>query len=564
MNLQQKEHTDRGKIRYILPLLLVVGFWLLFSPSLFYPFINFDDDVYLYNNPLVTDFRFDRLGEVFSSDHTALFSPLVIFSYALEYRLWGLNPAGYRLVNFLLHCGSILLLYFLCLDLFGGHRRSFVVACLFALHPLRIESLVWVTERKDVLFVFLVLLTLTLYLRYLRRKDSRFYLGALTALSLAMLAKVSAFVTLPLLLLLDWWEGRKFDRRMVLDKIPLALVVLLLGLTGVGFLVTAKYGIEQGAARMALNALGIPLFLVSRFFWPFKLSIRYPLQIEALLQPLWLYLLLTALFFCLSGWLARWSRRWLWGLSAFLIACIPVLGALWRMFPMADRYSYLPSIGLGLMVYEALFSERLETVIPGFAGKAVKWAGMVSMSGVMVYGALVYLPVWRGNMSLWTHVLSLDPKSEVAYNNRALVFMEEGRYREAVADLDRAIRYYPDYSEAFWNRGICFNRLNCFQDADRDLFQAAFREPARFESLLQAVQNGEMRNGYQRLAAIGEELSRQGARNDLAFLYHMARINAELGRWTTAERYIESALEQGENEPVLLQLREQIKNSEKK
>lgn len=177
--------------RYWPGFLLVVLFFLLFSPSLPYSFINFDDNVYLYENPLVTDFNLSKIKDIFSSEHTSLFSPLVVLSYALEYQVWGPNPLYFRLINFLLHAGSILLLYSLCLQMFGGRSRAFWVSLLFALHLLRIESLVWVTERKDALFVFFVLLTLHLYLKYLRGKDNSAYILALFTLSIAMLANAS-------------------------------------------------------------------------------------------------------------------------------------------------------------------------------------------------------------------------------------------------------------------------------------------------------------------------------------------------------------------------------------
>jgi hypothetical protein len=522
-------------------LAVILLFFLLFSPSLSHSFVNFDDDVYLYNNPLVTQFEWSRFPEIFSTGHTALFSPLVILSFALEHQLWGLSPLGYRLVNLLLHAGSILLLYSLCMQLFGGRARAFFVSLLFAVHPLRIESVVWVTERKDVLFVFFVLVTMRFYLKYLRQKDNRFYLLALASLSLAMLAKVSAFAALPLIILMDWWEGRKWDRRMLLDKLPLLAVVIMLGLTGMGFLTTVKYGINQDLPRMVLNALGIPAFLVTRFFWPFNLAIRYPLLIEDLLQPFWLHVLLALLFFLFTGWICRWSRRWVFSFGFILVAAVPVLGVMWRMYPMADRYSYLPAVGLGLMVWEALtaLAERWRAYrLGGF----FKWGVTAYLLIVMVWGTMIYLPIWRDSMSLWNYVIAMYPKSELAFNNRALIFKGQGQYQQALSDLDRAISLYPDYVEAFWNRGLCHDQLKQYNDADREFFQAIYREPHRFELFVGFVKHGLLDKGFERALQIGDELERQGRRADAPFYYHMAYIQTRLRLWDEASRYVQKSL----------------------
>lgn len=537
-------------------ILVVVLFFALFSPSLPYSFINFDDNVYLYENPLVTDFDLSKVKDIFSSDHTSLFSPLVVLSYALEYQIWGPNPLFFRLINFLLHAGSILLLYTLCLRLFGGRGRAFIVSLLFAVHPLRIESVVWVTERKDALFVFFVLLTLLLYLKYLREKSNRPYILALFTLSIAMLAKVSAFSALPLMWLLDWWEGRPFDRASIRDKIPFALVILLLGITGMGFLSTSKYGISQGLGRMGLSALGIMGFLVTRFLWPFQLAIRYPLLIEELLRPYWVHVLLALVFILLTGWLSRWSRSWIFGGCFTLLASIPVLGVMWRMYPMADRYSYLPAVGLGLMVWETL-SSLAQRWRDDRRGQMVKWAGVSYLLAVMLWGTLSYLPVWRDSMSLWNHQLSLYPESELAYNNRSLLFKEQGLYERALADLDRAIDLYPDFVEAYWNRGLCYDLMKRPNDSDINFFHAMFREPARFEQFVALAGKGLFEKGLERASQLGEELERQGRRSDVSFYYHMSFLYAELNRWEEAERYIEKALRLEDN-PLIRQLQERV------
>ena len=140
------------------PAFILVLFFLLYSPSLSYPFLNYDDDMYLYDNPLVTDFDLSKIPVIFSTEQQANFSPMVTLSFALEHKLWGLNPAGFRLGSFLLHAGSIVLLYLLLLRLFSDRGLATLTALMFAVHPLRIEALVWLSSRKDSLFGFFLLL----------------------------------------------------------------------------------------------------------------------------------------------------------------------------------------------------------------------------------------------------------------------------------------------------------------------------------------------------------------------------------------------------------------------
>lgn len=551
-------HGAAEKNRPLLWLLLILLlFSLIYLPSLSYEFLNFDDDVYLTNNPLVTDFDLATIPRIFSADHTALFSPLVILSFALEYQIWGPNPSGYRLVNFLFHAGSILLLFWLCMRLFATLYRAVPIVFLFALHPLRIESLVWVTERKDVLFVFFVLLTLNLYLSYLRQKNNRYFVLALLALSLGMLAKVSAFAAFPLLFLLDWWEGRPFKRVVLLDKIPFLLVILLLGITGMGFLSTARYGINQGLGRMAMNALGIPLFMVSRFFWPSHLAVRYPLPIEELLRPLWLFTVLGLLFFLLSGHFCRWSRVWRWGAFFFFLTSLPILGVMWRMYPMADRYSYLPSIGLGVMVVEALL-KITEGIKRPVVALAIRLATMLGFASVLLSAAVSYLPVWRNSLSLWNHVIRQYPQVELAYNNRGLVFQEQERYREALRDYDKALALFPDYADAYWNRGYCLEKQQQFTQADESFYNAIFREPRRFETLVYHVGRGQIEQGFRRALQLGTRLEMQGRRADGPFFYLMAFLNARETRWSAAKRYIDAALLQDPGNTVYLDLQTRI------
>lgn len=558
-----KESLVKSVLRHRLtpPAFILVFFFMLYARSLPYPFLNYDDDMYLYDNPLVTNFDISKIPLIFSTEQQANFSPMVTLSFALEHKIWGLNPGGYRLGSFILHSGTILLLYLLILRLFSDKILAALVTLMFAVHPLRIEALVWLSSRKDSLFGFFLLLTLNLYLSYLRRRKNSHYLFSLLSLSVALLAKVTAMIALPLLLLIDWREKRKFDRALILDKIPFALVILLLGLTNTSMLLNSKYGVHQGWAKLPLAASGSLAFLVVRFFWPFHLSVHYPDCIDEFLVPWWFFLLLTVLFFAGTGFLLRWGKKWLWGILFILMTLFPVWMFMLRSYPMADRFTYLPSIGVGLLTVASL-----RQLFGRIVGKRLRIGAGVLVLGLLlsIWGTahICYLPVWRDNMIFWTDQIAKFPRIHQNYNSRAVLFKKAGQYEQAIRDLDRAIELYPYYAGAHWNRGLCYNNLEQFDKAENDFLKCVMLDPDFFHRLITAVQAGAIRNGFALALRAGHLLEAKGFHfvSEPVFPYIMAYLNAREKNWQVAEAYIEKALSAEENNKQYLELRKQIRS----
>lgn len=519
----------------------LIGLTVFFyCPSVQYPFINFDDNVYLYNNSLVKNFNLDSIKQMFLSEHTSLYSPMVILSFAVEYPLWGDTAGGYRAVNIVFHVINVVLVFFLVLRLFDNRIKAGMVGLLFALHPLRIESVVWVTERKDVLFAFFLLAAFHLYIRYLRSGRTKYYLLALLFVSMAMLAKVSAFMALPLLFLIDWQMGKKVDKASILEKIPFLLVIGLLAMTGLGVLAGSSESPSIGIWDNLANLIWIVPFMVIRFIWPFDLAIRYPFLASDWMPALWICVILVLLYFAFSGWASRWHRQWIWGGCFFLVGLIPVAGVMWRGFPIADRYSYLPSIGLSLMLVEALSGIWARAKNKKMLHILVGLPVLVWMS-VIVFAFWTYLAVWKNSLSLWTHVIETYPASNVSYGNRAIAWTEMGENEKALADFTRSIELFPNLVTGYWNRGLLYEKMGDYGRADQDLFTAVLADfHWYFPKLIRLTLERKLHNGFERVTTLGTELGRY--RQDDAYHYLMALLFYKHEKWDKAKTHIDKAL----------------------
>ncbi|MEE4286377.1 MAG: hypothetical protein V2I31_09520, partial [Mariniphaga sp.] len=233
-NKKIKNKQENHSKKWLWAGLFIAAFtFLLFSPSLKYDFVNWDDDINIYENDNVV--RFDVNG-IFTHHVIGNYNPLTTLTFALEYQMAGENPFLYHLNNLILHVLCTLLVLLLMRKLGLSFLVSLLVALLFGIHPMRVESVVWITERKDVLFGAFFLLSLIFYIDYLEKKKSLFFVLSLGVFVLSLLSKIQAVALAPTLLLIDYWYNRKPDRSLILEKIPFFLLALATGLAGIWFL----------------------------------------------------------------------------------------------------------------------------------------------------------------------------------------------------------------------------------------------------------------------------------------------------------------------------------------
>ena len=441
---------------------LVVATALAYLPILSNGFVNYDDDLCILNNPYVKrGLGPDTLWWAFTTFRAANWFPLTWLSWAADYSLYGDNAAGFHLTSLLLHIANTLLLFLAFVRLSGARWCSALVAALFALHPLHVESVAWAAARKDVLSGFFAMLTLLAYERFVRR-GPRHYAAVVVFLALGLMAK-STLMTWPFVLLLldawpldrlrdpsnpDGWDSARV-RRAVLEKLPLFALVVA---TGVVAIVSQNHGGSvQALDRLPLslrlaNAVTAYVDFLADAFRPVGLAVFYPHPADTLatahvLGAAGLLLCVTAFAFIVRRRRPEIAVGWFW----FVGTLVPVIGLVQvGQAARADRYTYLPLIGLSLPLVWAA------------AGVAARGRGIrllvagISVAVLLVLGVATHHQAqrWRDSRSLFEHALSVTKRNHVAHINLGVALSNDGETDLAARHLGRALQLEPASAKA--------------------------------------------------------------------------------------------------------------------
>ena len=415
-------------------LVLTLAVFAAFLPSLRNGFVGYDDPEYVTENPHVRGgLTAENVMWAFTSAHSNNWHPLTWVSHALDTMLFGLTPAGHHLMSLLLHIASTVLLFLWLNGATGRLGPSAFVALGFGLHPLHVESVAWVAERKDVLSTFFLISMLMAYTAYVRRPSLIRYAAVAVVFAAGLMSK-PMLVTAPLLLcLLDRWPLKLAGWRIV-EKLPLA------ALSALSCAVTV-WAQRQGGAIAAVDQLPLDVRLanamvsyfryLAKTVWPAGLSAFYPFAAV----PVWkavaagaVLAAITALVFARRGQSPWLATGWGW----FLIALVPVIGIVQvGMQSMADRYMYVPMIGLLIAVSWEVRPSRLSAAVAVLLLGA--WAALSWQQSL----------VWHDGVTLWTHALAVDPNNFVAHDNLGVELDRLGRFDDALAHYNETIRIRP-------------------------------------------------------------------------------------------------------------------------
>jgi tetratricopeptide (TPR) repeat protein len=443
----------------ILSLALILATLALYNPASRHPFVNFDDDGYVTNNAHVRDgLRWDTAKWAFSTTELANWHPLTWLSHALDYQLFGLNPAGHHDTNILLHAVNAVILFLLLQWTTGFIWRSLTVAALFALHPINVESVAWISERKNLLSMLFFLLALWAYGWYARKPGVGRYVAVAILFALGLMAKPQ-IITLPLVLLLwDYWPlermfsgqldspavyaGRSFPG-LVLEKIPLLLISAGSGI------ITMTAQRAGGAVRSAMevpfaarleNALVAYARYAGKAFWPVRLAPLYPHPGNSLagwqVAAAGLFLLAVTAVVIAASKQRYLTVGWFW----FLGTLIPMIGLVQvGEAAMADRYAYLPFLGLFLMVCWGIADWASQRRISP-QRLAVPALGALAALAVVTHVQLGY---WGDNVALWSHTIEITDANFVAQDNLGGALLLQGRLDEAMPHFRTAAEINP-------------------------------------------------------------------------------------------------------------------------
>jgi tetratricopeptide (TPR) repeat protein len=489
-----------------LSLLLIAVVLVSYNPVIHNGFLNLDDDHYITDNPHVKEgLTWATVKWAFTTYDKEHWNPLTWLSHALDCELFGLNPAGHHYVNVLLHAANAVLLFLLLQSATGFRWRSLMVAALFALHPINVESVAWAAERKNVLSMLFFLLALWAYVRYTRKPALLRYAVVFLLFALGLLSK-SQVITFPFLLWLwDYWPlcrigapvmagpaaqdgntSRLWGGWLVLEKVPLLLLCV------VGAVLTMKAE-KWGGAVKPLSHYGLPLRLetavisyvryLGKALWPSKLVALYPHPTK--LYPIWQVGAAVLLLLLVTAWVLRARDQrylavgWFW----FLGSLVPMIGLIQAGDQaMADRFAYIPLIGLLLMSIWLVADWAKACQI------SARWLALPAISCLLALGILTYRQVsyWHDNESFWRRTVALTQDNYLAEDTLGdLLFFSQGRTEEAVTHFRAALAIRPNDPAANlylgryeYGRGNLPVAIERFQMVARYASDVAFRATA--------------------------------------------------------------------------------------
>jgi tetratricopeptide (TPR) repeat protein len=471
-----------------LPAVIALVTFLAFAPAVDNGFTQWDDPLYVTHNYQIRDLSLHGLGANFSTFVYGNYHPLTMASLALDYHFWRLNPKGYHLTNVALHVLNTALVFWLIFLLTGSREVSGITALFFGVHPLHVESVAWVSGRKDLLYVLFYLGACISYLKWLRVRPARssYFFSAVGLFLLSLLSKGMA-VTLPLvLLLIDFYIARRVSlRRLLLEKTPFFVLSLAFGFVSIvaqrsagaiGHLATFPL-----YERVLFACYGYLAYLFKALvpadlsaFYPYPEGLAADLPVIFWVAPVLVVLIALVVYRSRSRGRGVIFGALFYSLNvALVLQVIPVGRAI-----IADRYTYLSYVGVGFLIALGI---RYLSRGPLSKRHGLKWAtiGFTALFGATLFvAARARCEVWRDNVALWTDVISTYPRAGLAYENRAITYRERGDLQSAMVDLERALSLDPNAAGALCNRGNLFYSMGKRERALLDLDRAVRLDPA--------------------------------------------------------------------------------------
>ena len=490
---------------------------IVYLPALQNDFVNWDDDKYVYENEHIRSLDFKFLKWSFGF-HILNWHPLTLLSHSIDYALWGLNPIGHHLMNIIFHSINTFLLFILIVYLLTNVRlakSSFsetnyktatgniiaasVTALLFGIHPIHVESVAWVSERKDVLSTFFVLLSLIFYSKYalyqeIKRK-SWYYILSLSLFVLALMSKPMA-VTVPLMLvILDIFPFQRFSSKnslganikLVMEKLPF----ILFSLISTALTIIAQHSGHAIASlktyplffRIATAISGLTFYL-EKILLPIGLSPFYPLPTNdsffSLKYILAAVLVVSITIFCVWAWKGG-SKIYAAVWAYYVITLLPVIGIIQLgEQAAADRYSYMPGIGpfflIGLGISYAWGKNYSSKRLSFFCKKIILFMLILIFLTLSIL-TVKQTKIWTDSITLWSYELKRYPDFWLAYYNRAHAYTTLGEYKHASKDIDKAISYNPKFPQSYYLRAVNYIGVGDYRRALTDLDKAIKLDP---------------------------------------------------------------------------------------
>jgi tetratricopeptide (TPR) repeat protein len=468
---------------------LLLAVWFVFGPTRHHGFVNIDDDLYVYHNRLIkAGLTSAGIGWFFTHAYVDFWAPLTAISQMADCQFYGLSPEGHHLTNILLFAATVLLLFEVLRRLTGSLWPSAFVAAAWAGHPMRAESVAWITERKDLLSGLWFVLTLAAYARYVRRPRSWIrYLAVPVLFALGLMCK-PASVTLPFgLLLLDYWPLRRLPSAagwtpLVKEKIPLfGLAAASCGVTLTTAAATLVLWQQLPLSRRLGNAALSWVIYLRQTVYPASLAAFYPYPAHP--APGWESAAAWALLALMTAGAFAWRRTQPWlivGWCWYLVMLLPTIGIVQSgEQAQADRFTYLPQIGLLVAITWTLRRACARWRVPRFLTSAA--AALVLIA--LLLGGRLQAAYWRDSATLWRHTLACTGDNSFAQNNLGVALREQGDRDEAAAHFRAAVAIQPANAQAQYNLGNSLFQAGHADEAIACYGHALAHDPAYFDAL---------------------------------------------------------------------------------
>lgn len=454
----------KNKARWLWILPLIIFSYIIYTPALKNTITGWDDKNYIVENTDIRHFDADFLKKSFSL-HTGYvmgnYHPLTMISYALEYKYSQLNPKTFHTTNVLLHLVNGALVFLFIWLLSGRSLVTIITSSLFLLHPMHVESVAWIAERKDLLYCLFELSALSAYIVYIKKEKKLFYILTFVFFLLAVLSKAMAVAMVGILPLLDYYFGRKLTNvKVILEKLPFLIAGILFGLIAIQ--AQKEFGSIAEELHPWSDRFLFAGYSFITYLWkaalPLHLNTYYDYPAPGTFSTYILHVILSIgiLFFTMLT--LRKTKKLFFGFFFFTISIVlvlqllPVGGAI-----LAERYTYIPYIGLFYLVGEGIYFlwerhqvSRFKTLFPLASVVLAIYFIFISTT------THARCKVWKDTISIWDDALKQNPNIIKAYNGRGNGYNDKQMYPEAIRDLTRALELKTDYADAYYNRGLSY------------------------------------------------------------------------------------------------------------
>jgi len=485
--MPDKTNTSSAKKKIFIYIVLTIVTLAVYWQVNKFDFVIIDDPMYITeNHHIQSGFTWNGLAWAFGIRNAAFWHPLTWLSFMLDYQLYGLNAGGYHITNIILHIISVLLLFWLFHRMTKALWSSAFIAAFFALHPLHLESVAWVTERKDVLCAFFWMLTLCLYVYYTEKPLIKRYLFVLLSFVCALMSKSMA-ITLPaVMILLDFWplsrfhggnESKKGNVFLWQLKEKAFLFFLSIIFSIITFNAQKGLSVEYPAFTLSsriANALVSFVLYLEKLLWPHDMTFFYPFinhyPVWQILAAIIIIIVITITVFVMARKSPSLFVGWMW----YVITIAPVIGIIQvSSQAMADRYIYLPSIGISIMLaWGVPFLFRNENI-----RQKILFPAAIALLGMLALVTWKQCGYWKNSIELLNHALQIRSDVYIVHDCLGLALSAQGNNKDAIDHFNQALRLKPDYANAFCNRGIAYIHSGQYENAIQDLNEAIRLKP---------------------------------------------------------------------------------------